>query len=58
MDFRAAVVANSEPAKLVQVTERAFDGPAMFAEPAAMFGIAFGQYGLDVSLTKLTTVGL
>jgi hypothetical protein len=30
----------------------------MFAEPAAVFGIAFRQYGFNFSLTKLMTVGL
>ena len=56
MDVRPSLVADAQPAVLVEPGDRALDHPALLAEPGAVLGLAFGDPRLDPSSAQLATV--
>ena len=47
MDFGVALVAGSQAAEVVQVSEAALDDPALAAEPRAVLAATAGDHGFD-----------
>ena len=51
-----ALVADPEPAQVVQPGEGALHDPAFFAEPGAVLGAASGDHGLHAAFPELAAV--
>jgi hypothetical protein len=58
VDLCSAVVADEEPAALVQPGEGAFNDPAFAAEPGAVSCPAAGDHGLDAARPQLSAIAL
>jgi hypothetical protein len=56
VDLGSAVVADEQPAELVQPGEGALDHPAEAAEPGAVSGVASCDHGLDAAAAELAAV--
>ncbi|AJX32153.1 Uncharacterised protein [Burkholderia oklahomensis] len=58
MNVGAALETNTEATEVVQPSMRAFDNPPIFAQAAAMFGAAFGNYRLDAAIAQRSSMSL
>jgi hypothetical protein len=58
MDVIAPFVTGTQPAHLMEPTDRPFDHPSVNAQAAAMFGISFRQDRSDATLPQGLTMGL
>jgi hypothetical protein len=50
MDLSSFLITDAQSAKLIEPGERPLHDPAPTAQPAAMFGVAFGKKRDDVSM--------
>src|SRR5260370_1218889 len=58
MKFRASFISYAKATLLVKPTDGAFDHPADFSQPAAMFGAALGEKRYDSQPSQDFTRGL
>lgn len=56
MNVVPTFVADPQSAELMEPGDRAFDHPAILTKTTAMFGITFGQHGLDSQSSQLTAM--
>ena len=56
VQLRRALVADPQPAQVVQPREGALHDPAFFAEPGAVLGAASGDHGLHAAFPELAAV--
>jgi hypothetical protein len=57
MNVGPLLIANTQAAKLVQPSERAFHHPSPSSKPAAMFGVPSSKEGDDISSTQASPDG-
>lgn len=56
MDVRASFVTDSEAPKLMEPREGALHDPSVFPKAAPMFGVSFGENGIDVFCPELLSM--
>lgn len=56
LEVGIALVADPEPAQVVQPGEGALHDPAFLAEPGAVLGVASGDHGLHTTLPELAAI--